>query len=130
MACLVSMVCPLRFVLVGASAIVAILAVAYTRLSTEDPKERASATSKRVSTTPVLVALTCCMSALTSPFSFSSVQDSDVGRLFLAVQQEQSIWRTVLDMFTGRYLWQTYLDWRDSPATHEDGMTTQPGKQA
>jgi len=85
------MVCPLRFVLVGASAIVAILAVAYTRLSTEDPKERASATSKR---------------------------------------QEQSIWRTVLDMFTGRYLWQTYLDWRDSPATHEDGMTTQPGKQA
>ena len=43
-----AMPCPLRFVLVGASAVVAILAVVYTRHSSEEGKDKTTAASKKV----------------------------------------------------------------------------------
>ena len=43
-----AMPCPLRFVLVGASAVVAILAVVYTRHSSEEGTDKGANSSKKV----------------------------------------------------------------------------------
>ena len=45
---LAAMPCPLRFVLVGASAVVAILAVVYTRHTSEEGKDKAAVAFKKV----------------------------------------------------------------------------------
>lgn len=31
----------------------------------------------------------------------------------MCVQDDTVWWRTLVDMLTGRYLWQAYLDWRE-----------------
>ena len=117
------MVCPLRFVLLGASAAVALCGVVFVTHNKSKRTTHVSHTKVGVQVLLCLrrvkaiahdaVALSIRRVSLTSPAKKGTrlyhVPDNQI----MCVQDDTVWWRTLVDMLTGRYLWQAYLDWRE-----------------
>ena len=58
----------------------------------------------------------CTTMSLVTPPTHCSYSP-DIFTVAAVVSQVQSIWQTLLDMFTGRYLWHAYVDWREAGST-------------
>ena len=116
--------CPLRFVLLGASAAVAVCGVVFVthNKSKQGKYERQAQVGNRCLHPAMLkrVAAGQSMSLIdVSMLVFEVIHRAD-GQIcsctmsdHLSLQDDAVRWRTVVDMMTGRYLWQAYLDWRD-----------------
>lgn len=119
------MVCPMRFLLLGASAVVAVLAVVYTCQSSETAVDTTSGQSRKVTSDFLL--LHCAIPSLRSLgvrqsqmflLCYSNSQFHGEGRMnvltCLCMYQEPaaSWWQLLLDMLTGKYLWQKWQQWQ------------------
>ena len=113
------MVCPLRFVLLGASAVVALCGVVFV---THNKAKRSNRQGRLKVRKQVLLTSKACKEQILHSLRLQAffagiaywgiLQLAPEGQI-TSVQDDTVWWRTVVDMLTGRYLWQAYRDWRE-----------------